>query len=253
MQISDVCAIVTGAANGIGRCFALELLKSGASVLGGDVDVRRLDELHAECAGFPGALYTHRLDVMQEASVAEFVEWAFREAGEINVLVNNAGILRDGLLAKHEEGWIKTLPKSQWRQVLDTNLTGPYLMARETVAEMIRRCISGGVVANISSISRLGNSGQSNYSASKAGLDACTRTWALELAEYGFRVAGIAPGLIRTSMLGHISEDAMSAMTARIPLKRVGLPEDIWIALKFILECEYFTGRTIEVDGGLSF
>ena len=182
-----------------------------------------------------------------------FVKEAAQKLGGINLLINDAGILRDGLLVSQESGWIKKLPTAQWKQVLDVNLTGPYLMTREVVGEVFTKATDGAVVINISSISHDGNPGQSNYSASKAGLDACTRTWALELAKRRVRVGAVAPGVIQTPMLKHISDEAMKSLVADIPLGRVGNVEEVWLAVKFIIECDFFTGRVIEVDGGASF
>nr|QEO74482.1 short-chain dehydrogenase/reductase SDR [uncultured bacterium] len=253
MQLADVRAIVTGAASGLGRHFTLQLAEAGARVAAGDVDADGLARLKAEVAGFDGRVRTGKLDVAQESSVVAFVGEAARLLGGVNVLVNNAGILRDGALAKQEDGWIKKLPTTQWRQVIDVNLTGPYLMAREVVDDMLKRGTAEGVVVNISSVTRAGNPGQSNYSASKAGLDALTRTWALELAGYGVRVGAIAPGLVDTPILENISDEAREDLIAGIPLRRVGTPHEIWLALKFIIECDYFTGRIVEVDGGSNF
>ncbi len=113
--------------------------------------------------------------------------------------------------------------------------------------------ISPSLIANISSVTSSGNPGQSNYSASKAGLDAQTRTWALELAPYGFRVAGIAPGLTNTPMLSYVSPEAQAEMISKIPLRRMAQPYEIWLAMRFIIECDYFTGNVIEVNGGARF
>jgi 3-oxoacyl-[acyl-carrier protein] reductase len=253
MRLEEVRAIVTGAGSGLGRHFTLALAGAGGRVAAGDIDEAALESLAAEAASLGGRVLTLKLDVAQEASVVGFINQATKEFGGVNVLVNNAGILRDGLLAKDEGGWIKKLPFASWKQVMDVNLTGAYLMAREVVADVLKRGVKQGVIVNISSISRSGNPGQSNYAASKAGLDACTRTWALELAPHGIRVAGIAPGLIETPILRQISEDALASLTASIPLRRVGTPEEIWLALKFIIECDYFTSRVIEVDGGSTF
>jgi 3-oxoacyl-[acyl-carrier protein] reductase len=253
MDISKARAIVTGAASGLGQHFALQLARAGAAVAGGDVDVKGLEGLLAAAEGAPGRIWTSRVDVSQEASVTAFVKDATQQFEGINVVINNAGILRDGVLASKEGDWIKKLPTAQWKQVLDVNLTGPYLVARETVADALARGTKELVVVNISSISHDGNPGQSNYSASKAGLDACTRTWALELAKHGIRVGGVAPGVVDTPMLKHISDEAMKSLVGDIPLGRIGKPEEIWLAVKFIIECEFFTGRVIEVDGGASF
>jgi 3-oxoacyl-[acyl-carrier protein] reductase len=253
MRLPDVRAIVTGAASGLGQYFAVQLVHAGASVAGGDIDVKGLERLKALTEGAPGRVWSSKLDVSQEASVAGFVKDALQQFDGINVVVNNAGILRDGLLVTNESGWIKKLPTAQWKQVLDVNLSGPYLVTREVIADVLTRSSKETVVINISSISHDGNPGQSNYSASKAGLDACTRTWALELAKHGVRVGAVAPGVIDTPMLKHISDEAMKSLVGGIPVGRIGQPEEVWLAVKFIIECGFFTGRVIEVDGGASF
>ncbi|MDP9158643.1 MAG: SDR family oxidoreductase [Acidobacteriota bacterium] len=252
MQLRDVRAIVTGAGSGLGYQFAVQLVGAGATVAAGDVDAKALEELR-NGIGENTRLWTSKLDVSQESSVTAFVKEASHQFNGINVVINNAGILRDGLLVSNEAGWIKKLPTAQWKQVIDVNLTGPYLVTREVLGEILTKGIPHGVVINISSISHAGNPGQSNYSASKAGLDACTRTWALELAKHGVRVGAVAPGVIRTPMLKHISEQAMKSLVEGIPIGRIGTTEEIWLAVKFIIECEFFTGRVIEVDGGASF
>jgi 3-oxoacyl-[acyl-carrier protein] reductase len=244
---------VTGAASGLGRQFTLDLAGAGAAVAAGDIDANGLEHIKAEARGRPGKVFVKSLDVSHEASVVAFVEEMSEQLGGVNTLVNNAGILRDGLLAKDEDGWVRKLPTALWRQVIDVNLTGPYLMAREVVADILKRGTKQSVIINISSLSRSGNPGQSNYAASKAGLDATTRTWALELSSSGVRVGGIAPGLVDTPILKNISDEALKELLAGIPLGRIGRPEEIWLALKFIIECDYFTGRVIEVDGGSNF
>ena len=253
MQLQDVRAIVTGAGSGLGQHFAVQLARAGASVAAGDIDAKGLELLKRLTDGTPGQIWSSKLDVSQEASVTAFVKEASNQFNWINVVINNAGILRDGLLASNEAGWIKKLPTAQWKQVLDVNLTGPYLVTREVVADVLTKGVKQSVVVNISSISHDGNPGQSNYSASKAGLDACTRTWALELAKHGVRVGAVAPGVVDTPMLKHISEAAMKSLVEGIPVGRIGTPEEIWLAVKFIIECDFFTGRVIEADGGASF
>ena len=123
-------------------------------------------------------------------------------------------------------------------------------MARELAARVVASGTHEAVIVNLSSVARAGNPGQSNYSASKSGLDACTRTWALELARHGIRVGGVAPGVTETGLLDNFSAEALARLKAGIPLGRLGRPEDIWQAVKFVLECDFFTGRTVEVDGG---
>src|SRR5258708_7893985 len=200
MQIASLTALVTGAANGIGRCFVLELLRAGATVMAGDVDERGLETLEASAKALPGRLAVGRVDVSNEAQVKTFIGDLEARFGNPNLLVNNAGILRDGLLVSREDGFVRKLPTAQWKSVLDVNLTGPYLMAREAAALMVEHGVRPALIVNVSSITSGGNPGQSNYAAAKAGLDADTRTWALELAPYGIRVAGIAPGLTNTPM-----------------------------------------------------
>jgi 3-oxoacyl-[acyl-carrier protein] reductase len=251
LKISDAQAIVTGAARGLGRYFALALLREGARVVAGDLNPAGLRSLKAEAASLPGRLTLAEVDIASEPSVKELVKMAAGEMAGLNVLINNAGILRDGVLVAKDGMDVRGMPLSQWSKVVDTNLTGQFLMAREAVAVMLARDVRG-VVVNVSSLARSGNQGQSNYAASKAGLDACTRTWALELAPFGIRVAGVAPGVIDTPILAGISESVLAALLAAIPLGRFGTVDEVWQAVSFILTCEFFTGRTLEIDGGAS-
>lgn len=254
MKLQESKAIVTGAASGIGRCIALEIARAGGQVIGGDIDIDELKQLEVESADLPGKIYAEHLDVANESLVKEFMETAFKKLGSANILVNNAGILRDGLLVTREdEGWLRKMPTAQWKRVIDVNLMGPFLMSREFVAAVMEMNLAPSLIVNISSITSSGNPGQSNYSASKAGLDAQTHTWALELAPLGFRVAGIAPGLTQTSMLSHVSPEAQAEIISQIPLGRMAQPYEIWLAMRFIIECDYFTGSVIEVAGGARF
>jgi 3-oxoacyl-[acyl-carrier protein] reductase len=250
MELSRAKAIVTGAAGGLGGGFALALVRAGAQVTAGDSNAAGLRQLAADAQELSGRLHVSRLDVADETSAAAFVAFAAERMGGLNVLLNSAGIARDGLLVSQEDGEIKTLPLAQWRKVVDVNLTGQFLMTRAFAAHLVAAGIRDAVVVNLSSIARAGNPGQSNYAASKAGLDACTRTWALELARHGIRVGGVAPGVTATGFLAGISEDALSRLAAAIPLGRLGRPHDVWQAVRFIVECDFFTGRTVEVDGG---
>jgi 3-oxoacyl-[acyl-carrier protein] reductase len=254
MKLTDVKAIITGAAGGLGGAFALELARAGARVVAGDTNAAGLRKLASDASDLPGQLSIAKLDITDEASVQEFVASAAERMEGLNTLINSAGIARDGLLLSTDGGEIKTLPLAQWRKVLDVNLTGQFLMAREFAAHVVRSGADSGnrgaVIVNLSSIARAGNPGQSNYAASKAGLDACTRTWALELARHGIRVGGVAPGVTETGFLEGFSEEALARLRAGIPLGRLGHPEEIWRAVRFILENDFFTGRTVEVDGG---
>jgi 3-oxoacyl-[acyl-carrier protein] reductase len=253
VKVGDIKAIVTGAASGIGRRFALELSRAGAGVLGVDVDVDGLRGLAREAEGAAGRLLTARIDVTREDEVKAGVQDGVARLGGLDTLINCAGILRDALLVAPEDQWVRKLPTAQWKAVVETNLTGPFLMAREVAASILSRRVRPGLIVNISSVTRDGNPGQSNYSASKAGLDALTRAWAIELAPHGIRVAGIAPGLTDTPMLGAMSAEHRDRLLRQVPLGRVGTTAEIWLALEFIVRCDYFTGRVIDVDGGATF
>jgi 3-oxoacyl-[acyl-carrier protein] reductase len=266
MKLQDLKVIVSGGASGMGRHFAVRLAEAGARVAIGDVNEAGLAETVglAPKGGVPGSAGTivaRRLDVSNEADVGAFVDWANDAMGGLNGLVNNAGVIRDGLLVKRdkETGAIKKLPKEQWDAVIGVNLTGAALLARDTVAKMAAADASSappggptrGVVVNISSVSRHGLRGQSNYSAAKAGLAAITRTWALEWAPFGVRCGCVAPGMVETPMTRGMNQKARDALVASVPVGRIGEPEDLWLGVKFVLECDYFNARTIDVDGGL--
>jgi 3-oxoacyl-[acyl-carrier protein] reductase len=248
MKLEDLKIIVTGGASGMGAHFARRLLEAGARVAVGDVNEALLEEL-------PRGIAKRRLDVSSEEDIASFVPWAARELGGLNGLVNNAGILRDGLLVKQdrETKAIKRLAIDDWSAVLAVNLTGATIMVREVAAQIVESSTRPAVIVNMSSISRHGNRGQSNYVAAKAALAANTLTWARELAPHGIRVAAIAPGMIETPMTRGMNQKARDAVVAAIPVARIGTPEDIWLAVRFALECDYFNARTVDVDGGLSF
>jgi 3-oxoacyl-[acyl-carrier protein] reductase len=253
MRLEDTKFIVTGAAQGMGRHFAIRMAEAGGAVAAGDVNEAGLASLAEEGKALRGSIHTRRLDVGDEADIGAFVDFAHQAMGGLNGLVNNAGILRDGLLVKRDRatGAITKLSRDQWQAVIDVNLTGATLMARDVVAKMAETQ-SKGVVVNISSVARHGNRGQSNYSAAKAALATNTKTWALEFASFGVRVGAVAPGMIETPMTQGMNQKARDALVSAIPVGRIGLPEDIWIAVRFIIECDYFNGRTIDVDGGLS-
>lgn len=254
MQLSNFKIIVTGAAQGMGAHFARRLAEAGAQVAAGDVKEDLLAELAESTKGLPGKVHTKKLDVSNEAEVGAFVEWAHGAMGGLNGLINNAGILRDGLLVKKDRttGAITKLTKEQWDAVIGVNLTGATFMVRDVVAKMVSTEQKPGVIVNMSSVARHGNRGQSNYSAAKAALAANTVTWSREFAPYGIRVGAVAPGMVETPMTQGMNQKARDALVAAIPVGRIGLPEDLWIAVKFVLECDYFNGRTIDVDGGMS-
>ncbi|MBO6936624.1 MAG: SDR family oxidoreductase [Deltaproteobacteria bacterium] len=244
MDLTQVKAIVTGGAQGMGRHFAEQLLAAGAKVAVGDVDTDKLAEL-------PEGIASRKLDVSDEQDVESFVAWAAEQMGGLNVLINNAGIIRDGLLVRKSRstGEITKMSAAQLRSVLDVNLVGATFAAREFAMNLIQAG-EKGVIVNISSIARHGSRGQTNYVAAKAALAANTVTWMREFAPFGIRVGAVAPGMIETPMTQGMNQAARDRLVQSIPLGRIGVPEDIWRAVQFVIECDYFSGRTIDVDGG---
>src|SRR5215510_4629137 len=254
MNLSQLKIIVTGAAQGMGAHFARRLAEAGAQVAAGDIKEDGLAALAESTRGAPGKVHTRKLDVSSEADVGAFVDWAADAMGGLNGLINNAGIIRDGLLVKKDRttGQVSKLAREQWDAVIGVNLTGATLMVRDTVAKMVATDQCPGVIVNMSSIARHGNRGQSNYVSAKAALAANTVTWAREFAPFGIRVGTVAPGMVETPMTQGMNQKARDALVAAIPVGRIGVPEDIWQAVRFVLECDYFSGETIDVDGGLA-
>jgi len=253
MKLTDLNVLVTGGASGMGRAFVLAFAREGANVAFCDVNPDGVQSVVDEAASLPGAVHGFVADVSDEAQVDKLVTDARQALGKLNGLVNNAGIFRDGLLVKkdRETGAIKTMSLNAWNKVIAVDLTGPFLCARAFAASIIETGDGPGVIVNISSIARHGNVGQSNYSAAKAGLVADTKVWAGELARYGIRTGAVAPGFVKTPILEGMRPEVLEGMLKAVPLRRVADPEEIFLAVKFIVECDYFTGRCIDVDGGM--
>lgn len=247
MRLQDVRFVVTGAASGLGRAAALYLVANGGKVAAMDIDVEGLDGLHRDA---PGGVRTYVADLTKEDDVVRQVRQADEDLGGLNGLLNYAGIFRDGVLV--HPGGVK-MPLPQWRKVIDVDLTGTFLMVREVASAMIASEARNGVIVLVSSISRHGNVGQASYAAAKAGVVADARVWARELAPYGVRVGAISPGLFDTPILAAIEPARLEDYVARIPLRRLGRPEELSHALRFIIECDYFTGECLEVNGGFFF
>ena len=254
MDISASKAIVTGGASGMGRCFAVELARAGGSVAVVDLDEQKMAEVVAAAEDLPGRIVAIKANVSDEADVTRMIEEAAEQLGGLDTLINNAGIFRDGLLVRADKqtGAIKKMTLDQWNAVIAVDLTGPFLCTREFAAKMLATGSKPSCIVNISSIARHGNPGQGNYSAAKAGLIADTRLWAVELARYGVRVGAVAPGFVDTPILRGMRPEVLEAALATVPLRRPATPEEVWLAVRFILECDYFTGRCVDVDGGLS-
>ncbi|HIQ54807.1 MAG TPA: SDR family NAD(P)-dependent oxidoreductase, partial [Pseudomonas pachastrellae] len=223
MQLQDSVIIITGGGQGLGRAMGEFLAAKGAKLALVDLNQEALDAAVAACKQAGGDARSYICNVANEEQVTHMVNQVADDFGAIHGLINNAGILRDGLLLKAKDGQIQKMSMAQWQSVIDVNLTGVFLGTREVAAKMIELG-TPGLIINISSISRAGNIGQSNYSAAKAGVAAMTVTWAKELSRYGIRVAGIAPGFIETEMTGSMKPEALEKMTSGIPLKRMGKP-----------------------------
>jgi 3-oxoacyl-[acyl-carrier protein] reductase len=251
MDISHKTVVVTGAGRGIGRAVALKLAHHGADIALFDLNADDLEETSALCSAQSVQARGYRVNVADEGEVCAAMARVAADFGRLDGLVNNAGIVRDGLLVKVKDGAVVgRMTMDQWNAVIGVNLSGVFLCAREAAAHMIELG-NGGVIVNISSISRAGNAGQSNYSAAKAGVESMGVVWAKELARYGIRVGSIAPGFTHTEILSSMRPEVLDKLTAPVPLKRLGQPEEIAHAVLFIFENDFFTGRCIEVDGGL--
>jgi 3-oxoacyl-[acyl-carrier protein] reductase len=253
MDLQNKTVIVTGAGRGIGRAIALQLARKGADTALFDLNDADLDATAALCSAESVKARSYRVNVAEEGEVTVAMQQVVSDFGRLDGLVNNAGIVRDGLLVKVKEGGVVgRMSMAQWKAVIDVNLSGVFLCAREASAQMIGLG-NGGVIVNISSISRVGNAGQTNYSAAKAGVESMGVVWAKELARYGIRVGSVAPGFTHTEILASMRPEVLDKLTAPVPLKRLGQPEEIAHAVLFIFENDFFTGRCLEVDGGLRF
>ena len=251
MQIKNNTFVITGAAQGLGEAISVALARQGANLALLDVNAERLDQTLDACKREGADCYAFTCDVADETSVTRCFASIGEHLGSIAGIVNNAGILRDAMLVKVKEGEIvERMSLEQWQSVIDINLTGVFLCGREAATNMIRNG-DGGVIINISSISRAGNVGQSNYAAAKAGVAALSTTWARELARYKIRSVAIAPGVFETEMVASLKPEAHERITSAVPLQRTGTVEELAHAVKFIIENDYLSGRVLELDGGL--
>ena len=249
MIISGSNVLVTGGASGIGAMFVAHLATLGAQVWVVDRDARALRRLGSSVGLAEDRLITG--DVGVEADVVDAVARIEHNAG-IDILVNNAAELHDQALVSKLGKHIKKHSFDEWESTLRTNLTGTFLMGREVAAAMINRK-KKGLIINISSVVHVGNPGQSAYTATKGGVEALTVTWSQELAPYGIRVAAIAPGFVETALTKGIPAFFLQKLLERSPLGRFGRLEEFAHALVFVIESDYFHGKTLQLDGGLRF
>ena len=251
MQLSRKVVAITGGGRGLGRAMALAFATEGADVAVLDVSAGDLDETCAQCKALGVRAAPYRTDVTDESQVIANLDAIVADFGRLDVLINNAGITRDGLLVKAKDGEVLSkMSLAQWNAVVSVNLTGVFLCAREAADRMIRLG-NGGLIINISSISREGNAGQSNYSAAKAGVAAMTVVWAKELARHGIRSAAIAPGFCATDILAAMKPELVAKVTEAVPLRRLGDPAEIASTAVYIAQNDFVNGRVIQVDGGL--
>jgi 3-oxoacyl-[acyl-carrier protein] reductase len=252
MKLENKIAIITGAGGGIGRATALRFAAEGACVAAADVaedGVRETIELITQKGGSAIPIVG---DVSQRSGAQAIVGATLDAYGRVDILVNNAGITRDGLTVRIKDSEVKAMSDDQWDSVLNVNLKGTWLMAQAAAVPMIRQ--NSGRIINTASVAALGNVGQANYSASKAGVIGLTHTLALEWARYNILVNCVAPGGVKTKMTEAIPEKVMEGIIARIPLARFADPAEISSVHTFLAsdDASFITGQVIFVDGGAS-
>ncbi|OBU16333.1 3-oxoacyl-ACP reductase [Photobacterium aquimaris] len=250
MNIDNSVVVITGAGQGLGQMMAVTLAQMGAQLALIDVNTAGLRKTQDQCHMLNSMAHIYEADVTNEAEVEQAFLNIIEDFEHIDVLINNAGILDDGLLVQKSPTGISKMSLEQFQTVMDVNVTGTFLCGREAAKWMIEN-ETKGVIINISSAARAGNIGQTNYAASKAAVTTMAVGWARELGQYGIRVAAIAPGLIDTPMAMQINDDKLEQMLSMVPLARLGEPTEIAHSVRYIIENDYFTGRVLEIDGGL--
>ncbi|RYM07211.1 3-oxoacyl-[acyl-carrier-protein] reductase [Sporolactobacillus sp. THM7-7] len=246
MSLKNKAALVTGASRGIGKAIALELARGGASVIVNYAGSKtRAEETASEIRELGGEALVYQCDVSDEKGVAEMVQTAVKTFGHLDIVVNNAGITRDMLLMRMKE--------EDWDAVINTNLKGVFHVTRAAIRPMIRQR-SGRIINVASVVGLLGNAGQANYVAAKAGVIGLTKATAREVASRGITVNAVAPGFISTEMTDKLPEKIREKMKTEIPLQRLGTPEDVAKVVAFLSgkASSYMTGQTLSVDGGMA-
>ena len=237
-------AFVTGASRGIGRAIALALCRANFDIVMASPEIERNEQVAEEIRACSGAATTINLDVTSPESVKEAFSKTLKDKTRIDVLVNNAGVTRDGLALR--------MKAADWDRVLDINLTGAFRCAQQVLPGMMRN--RWGRIINIASVvGQAGGAGQANYAASKGGLIAMTKSLAQEMGSRGITVNAVAPGYIETDMTRVMSDDVKARILAQVPLARIGRPDDVAHAVTFLAgeESSYITGHVLAVNGGL--
>jgi len=238
-------AIVTGGSAGIGKATVLKFVAEGAKVAVWDINEERGLELETTLNKEGHNITFYKVNTANELQINEATIKVINDFGKIDILVNNAGITKDSSLLK--------MTTEQWNQVIDINLTGVFLCTKAVAPHMVAK--GYGRIMNASSVVGLyGNFGQTNYAATKAGVIAMTQTWAKELGRKGINVNAVAPGFILTEMVQAMPEEVLAKMSEKVPLKRLGNPEDIANIYAFLAsdQADYINGTTISVDGGIT-
>ncbi len=251
MRIERAVIAITGAGGGLGAAMASRLAQQGARLALIDFRLDTIEKVKVALALPEEDCRAYPCDVSNEEQVDQVFADIRQQFGGLDVLVNNAGITRDALMLKIKDGERQSRMSLQdWNAVINVNLTGVFLCGR-AAAEQMALAGNGGLMVNISSISRAGNMGQSNYTAAKAGVAAMAVTWAKELARYGIRVNAVSPGFIGTEMVRAMKPEALDKLQAMIPAGRLGEPDEIAHTIQYLIENDFVNGRNIEVDGGM--
>ncbi len=250
MKLKNTLFVITGAAGGIGGACAKLLARNKARLILCDKELQGMEEIQSYCESLTSCT-CYTLDVTNEESVNSVFGNILSAQGCPQGLVHCAGILKDGLLVRQRHGELEPLSLTDWQNVINTNLTGCFLLGRAMASAMIKMD-KKGVIVNISSVAAQGNYGQSSYSASKAGVNALVTCWSKELAQYGIRVVAIAPGVVNTSMISSLPEKALGRLIGSIATGRLAEVEEMADAILFVIKNEYMNGRVLAIDGGIS-
>ena len=244
MELQNKVAFVTGGAQGIGKTISEELVRNGAHVVLGDVNLEGAEATAEAINNSGGSASAVKIDVANPAEVKQVFDSIMKDKKPVDILINNAGITRDGLMIRMKE--------VDWDIVLNINLKGSFLCSQQAAKQMMKQ--KSGAIVNIASIvGVMGNFGQANYSASKAGVIGLTKTLAREVASRGIRVNAVAPGFIDTEMTRVLDESVRQSLIEQIPMAKLGLPEDVARCVAFLVsdKSSYITGQVINVNGGM--
>jgi len=248
MQVQDKVFVITGGARGLGLAMGQLIANKGGKCALVDLDESEVQKAAKSC-GTNSRGYV--CDISDESQVENLFAKIVDDYGRLDGLINNAGLLRDGMLIKVKDGVLQDkMSLRQWQSVIDVNLTGTFLCGREAAAAMAQAG-NGGVIVNISSIAKSGNIGQSNYAATKAGVASLVATWSRELARFNIRAVGIAPGVISTDMTESMKPEALERIERMVPVRRLGDRKELAQAALFVIENDYMNGETIRMDGGI--